>query len=153
MKRPRVGADAGREAAAAVRLRLSRRPRPTTAPVWAAGELLQFGGDFNKYVTSKQLQKQEGIIFRHLLRLILLANELSQLCPPDTTEGVARRSEDIADRLTACCRGVDPTSTDKALEEVERRRTENMPKEAVPYLLWTLENFVWLINAEQASFP
>ena len=37
-------------------------------PVWAAGELMEFGGDFNKYVTSKSLQKQEGVIFRHLLR-------------------------------------------------------------------------------------
>ena len=36
-----------------------------TTPVWAAGELLEFGGDFNKYVTSKALQKQEGIVFRH----------------------------------------------------------------------------------------
>ena len=51
----RVGAHAGREAAAAVRLR--RFPASTrcrTTPVWAAGELLEFGGDFNKYVTSKQ---------------------------------------------------------------------------------------------------
>ena len=32
-----------------------------TSPVWAAGELLQFGGDFNNYVTSKGLQKQEGV--------------------------------------------------------------------------------------------
>ncbi|MBC7240280.1 MAG: helicase, partial [Chloroflexi bacterium] len=44
-------------------------------PVWAAGEILEFGGDFNKYITSKSLQKQEGIIFRHLLRLILLLGE------------------------------------------------------------------------------
>src|SRR4030065_515971 len=56
-----------------------------TSPVWAAGELLQFGGDFNQYVTSKSLQKQEGMIFRHALRLILLVNEFVQVCPPDTT--------------------------------------------------------------------
>ena len=54
--------------------------------VWAAGEVLEFGGDFNKYVTSKSLQKQEGVVFRHLLRLILLVNEFVQLCPPDVTE-------------------------------------------------------------------
>ena len=57
-----------------------------TSPVWAAGELLQFGGDFNKYVTSKSLQKQEGMVFRHVLRLILLVDEFVQLCPPDVTE-------------------------------------------------------------------
>ena len=92
-----------------------------TTPVWAAGELLQFGGDFNKYVTSKALQKQEGMLFRHLLRLILLVGEFVQLCPPDVTEE-EWRSElgDIAARLTESCRRVDPTSTDKALEEVEQ---------------------------------
>jgi superfamily II DNA/RNA helicase len=91
-----------------------------THPVWSAGEVLQFGGDFNKYVTSKQLQKQEGVIFRHLLRLILLVDELAQLCPPDTTEEEWRGDlKDIAERLTACCHGVDPTSTDKALEQAQ----------------------------------
>jgi hypothetical protein len=89
-------------------------------PVWAAGEVLQFGGDFNKYVTSSRLQKQEGIIFRHLLRLILLLGELRPLVPPDTT--AAEWNEflsDVADRLTQTCRGVDPTSTDKMLEEAQ----------------------------------
>jgi hypothetical protein len=92
-----------------------------TTPVWAAGELLQFGGDFNKYVTSKSLQKQEGMVFRHALRLILLVNEFVQLCPPDTTEEEWRGDlTDIAARLTESCRQVDPSSTDKALEEVEQ---------------------------------
>jgi hypothetical protein len=92
-----------------------------TSPVWAAGELLQFGGDFNKYVTSKSLQKQEGLVFRHALRLILLVNEFMQLCPPDATEEDWRADlSDIAARLTESCRRVDPTSTDKALEEIEQ---------------------------------
>ena len=92
-----------------------------TSPVWAAGELLQFGGDFNKYVTSKSLQKQEGVIFRHVLRLILLVNEFVQLCPPDATEEEWRGDlADVAGRLTESCRRVDPSSTDKALEEVEQ---------------------------------
>ena len=92
-----------------------------TSPVWAAGELLQFGGDFNKYVTSKSLQKQEGMVFRHVLRLILLVNEFVQLCPPDTTEEEWRGDlTDVAARLTESCRQVDPNSTDKALEEVEQ---------------------------------
>ena len=92
-----------------------------TSPVWAAGELLQFGGDFNKYVTSKSLQKQEGVVFRHALRLILLVNEFLQLCPPDTTEEQWRGDlGEIAAGLTDACRRVDPDSTDKALEEVEQ---------------------------------
>ncbi|MHC4178704.1 MAG: DEAD/DEAH box helicase, partial [Planctomycetota bacterium] len=91
-----------------------------TQPVWAAGEVLQFGGDFNKYVTGKHLQKQEGVIFRHLLRLILLAGELAQLCPPDVTEEAWRGDlQDIAGRLTATCREVDPSSTEKALEQAQ----------------------------------
>ncbi len=89
-----------------------------TRPVWAAGELLEFGGDFNKYITSKGLQKQEGVIFRHLLRLILLAAEFAQFCPPDTSEDEWREAmHEIADRLTASCRAVDPTSTDQTLQQ------------------------------------
>ena len=61
-----------------------------TYSVWAAGELLEYGGDFNKYVTSKRLQKQEGIVFRHLLRMILLIREFQFLTPPaaDPTSGM-----------------------------------------------------------------
>ena len=92
-----------------------------TSPVWAAGELLQFGGDFNKYVTSKALQKQEGMVFRHLLRMILLVAEFQQLCPPDTTQEEWQGDlGDISARLAECCRRVDPASTDKVLEEVEQ---------------------------------
>jgi hypothetical protein len=88
--------------------------------VWVAGEILEFGGDFNKYITSKRLQKQEGIIFRHLLRLILLIHEFKQLCPPDTTEEEWTEDlQDMADRLTDCCRIVDSGSTDKALAETQ----------------------------------
>jgi hypothetical protein len=91
-----------------------------TYPVWAAGELLEFGGDFNKYITSKNLHKQEGLIFRHLLRLILLVKEFEQLSPPDISlEEWQADLRDIAARLTECCRQVDPASTDKALEEIE----------------------------------
>jgi len=96
-----------------------------TRPVWAAGELLEYGGDFNKWVTVKKLQKQEGIVFRHLLRLILLINEFTLVCPPDIT-----RTEweddlyDISSRLTESCRKVDAQSTGKTLEEIERREDE-----------------------------
>jgi superfamily II DNA/RNA helicase len=91
-----------------------------TTSVWAAGEVLEFGGNFNKYITSRGLQKQEGVIFRHLLRLILLVKEFQQFTPPDcpADEWLAEL-RDIADRLADCCRRVDPTSTDKALEEAE----------------------------------
>ncbi len=91
-----------------------------TRGVWAAGELLEYGGDFNKFITSKGLQKQEGVIFRHLLRLILLIGELTQLCPPDLPpEQWREEMNEIADRLTESCRVVDPTSTDKTLEQAQ----------------------------------
>jgi superfamily II DNA/RNA helicase len=89
-----------------------------TTAVWAAGEVLEFGGHFEKYISARGLQKQEGIIFRHLLRLILLLKELRPLTPPDTTADAWRAElDDIVSSLTAGCHSVDPTSTDKALEE------------------------------------
>jgi superfamily II DNA/RNA helicase len=98
-----------------------------SSPVWAAGELLQFAGDFNKYVTSKALQKQEGMLFRHMLRLILLVGEFVQLCPPDVSEEEWRGElTDIAARLTESCRRVDPASTDKALEVVEQETEQTL---------------------------
>ena len=66
---------------------------------------------------SRDLVKQEGIVFRHLLRLILLCGEFAQVTPPDTTpEDWQTDLRDIADRLTASCRAVDPTSTDEMIE-------------------------------------
>ena len=60
-----------------------------TSPVWAAGGVLEFNGDFDKYVSSKSLQKQEGIIFRHLLRLILLIAEFTRSARYYRTNGRA----------------------------------------------------------------
>jgi len=88
--------------------------------VWAAGEVLEFN-DFNNYITSKRLQKQEGVIFRHLLRMILMMGEFMELCPPDCDYYEWQDSlRDIADRLSEICRKVDPESTDKTLEEVQK---------------------------------
>ncbi len=90
-------------------------------PVWAAGELLEFGGDFNNFITSKGLQKQEGVIFRHVLRMILLLAEFKQLCPPDTSAEEWRTElDDITNRLAESCRQIDPSSTDKTLEQAEQ---------------------------------
>jgi superfamily II DNA/RNA helicase len=90
----------------------------STQSVWAAGELLRFNGNFNLYVRTRDLVKQEGIVFRHLLRLILLCGEFEQVTPPDTTQEEWQRDlRDIAERLTASCREVDPASTDEAIEK------------------------------------
>jgi hypothetical protein len=84
------------------------------ADVWAAGELLHFGGDFNKLVTSRRLAKQEGIVFRHILRFILLCDEFLQHVPAES----AWHSEllDISGELTDACRRVDTHSTDMMIE-------------------------------------
>jgi hypothetical protein len=88
-----------------------------TQSVWCAGELLRFGGDFNKFVQARDLVKQEGIVFRHLLRLILLCGEFAQVCPPDTTPAEWQADlRDVSERLTASCRAVDPSSTDEVIE-------------------------------------
>ena len=89
-----------------------------TTAVWAAGELLRHGGNFNLYVKTRDLTKQEGIVFRHVLRLILMLGEFAQVCPDvmDPRDWQAELRE-LADRLTASCREVDPTSTDMMIEQ------------------------------------
>jgi hypothetical protein len=88
-----------------------------TESVWCAAELLRFNGQFNLYVKSRDLVKQEGIVFRHLLRLILLCGEFAQVNPPDIPSADWQAEmRDIADRLTASCRAVDPTSTDEMIQ-------------------------------------
>ncbi|HQU42399.1 MAG: helicase [Planctomycetia bacterium 21-64-5] len=88
-----------------------------TQAVWAAGELFFFGGNFNNFVKSRDLIKQEGLIFRHLLRLILLCEEFAAVCPPEAepAEWQAELRE-LSERLAASCRQVDPSSTEEAIQ-------------------------------------
>jgi superfamily II DNA/RNA helicase len=86
-------------------------------PVWAAGELLRFNGNFNLYVKAKDLTKQEGIVFRHCLRLILLCEEFLHVTPQGVSpEDWQAELRDIATRLAESCRAVDPASTDEAMQ-------------------------------------
>ncbi len=85
-------------------------------PVWIVGELMQFDGEFNKYVTARKLQKEEGILFRHCLRMILLLDEMANIPPIETTvETWEDPLDELADRLTESCRQIDPQSTDEIL--------------------------------------
>ncbi len=104
-----------------------------TQAVWSAGELLDLGGNFNTYIASRDLGKQEGLIFRHLLRLILLTEEFAQLTPPgaDPAEWQADL-KDIADRLTETCRGVDPTSTEQTIKKAHAADVVEGEEHAVP---------------------
>jgi hypothetical protein len=92
-------------------------------PVWSAGEiLLDFNGDFNKYIVSKGMQKQEGIIFRHLLRLILLLDEFLGVPPTDGSAEAWRTDlTEMKETLLVCCTKVDPKSTQEILEHAKDR--------------------------------
>lgn len=95
-------------------------PHVTDLPVRAvrsAADLIAFGGDFNSYVAGRGLAKQEGILFRHFLRLILLCGEFRDIVPDgrDPGEWQAELAE-VERILTDACRGVDPHSTDYVLE-------------------------------------
>lgn len=88
--------------------------------VWVAGELFEFGGDFNNYITSNRLQRQEGVVFRHLLRLLLLCGELEPLTPPETTDAEwLEFLRGTSAKLSEICRSVDPDSTDKVLSQTQ----------------------------------
>lgn len=88
-----------------------------TQAVWAANELFTHGGNFNQYIKVQDLTRQEGLIFRHLLRLILLCAEFKQVTPADTTaEEWQSFLEELSQRLTDSCRQVDPDSTDQMIQ-------------------------------------
>ena len=90
-------------------------------PVWAAGELLRQGGDFNTYVTAGAITKQEGVVFRHFLRMILLCEEFASVCPADTTADEWNAFlRELSGRLTEACRKVDPASTDETIEAAHK---------------------------------
>lgn len=92
-------------------------------PVWAAGDiLLRYGGDFNKYITSKRLQTQEGVVFRHLLRLIQLIEEFIPLNPVDYDARRWRAElRELLDALETTCRAVDPLSVDETIRASKKR--------------------------------
>ena len=86
-------------------------------PVWVVGEVMNYGTDFNKYITSHKLQKQEGVIFRHLLRFVLLVDEMIELCPPDADEDEWRDDlAEIANQIEDLCLATDAQSTEQWLE-------------------------------------
>ncbi|QDT37620.1 DEAD/DEAH box helicase [Stratiformator vulcanicus] len=94
-----------------------------------AADLLEFGGDFNSYVSGRDLARQEGVIFRHLLRLILLCGEFRAVCPDgrDPAEWSEELLE-IENALTESCRAVDTQSTDVMLEQSQHDPLDGEPE-------------------------
>ncbi len=96
-----------------------------TTPVWAAGELLVFGGDFNKFIVARKLQKQEGVVFRHLLRMVLLIAEFAQLTPPEVEPAAWQsRLDAIRLPLVESCQYVDRHTTEKILSAAEHAKDD-----------------------------
>ncbi|WP_437227071.1 DEAD/DEAH box helicase [Planctomicrobium sp. SH661] len=90
-----------------------------TRSVWIVGDLISAGGTFHNYVSTRDLTKQEGVIFRHCLRMILLCEEFSQFCPVGLTPDEWQSEMSwISEILINSCREVDPESTDTTLESM-----------------------------------
>ncbi len=85
-------------------------------PKWVAGAIFDMNGEFFPYVRARDLAKNEGLILRHLLRLVTLAGEFSQRSSgdPDYTR--------LAEEATNVCQRVDPRYTDRFLAADEESR-------------------------------
>ena len=92
--------------------------RVRISAIWAAGAIDEFGGDFDKVVGFCDLGRQEGVLFRHLLRFILLLQEFAAAPPFDADpHSWGDELNELAERLTRSCQAVDPQSTDQFLDD------------------------------------
>ena len=91
-------------------------PEPVNVqPKWIAGGAFEMDCEFFKFARAANLIKQEGIVLRHILRLVILAGEFLLLTEdPDY--------ERIAELATSCCQRVDQRYTDRFLEEAENMK-------------------------------
>ncbi len=71
--------------------------------------------DFYRFVRNRELVKQEGLVLRHLLRLVTIADEFQTLTQ-DPAYGW------IGEMATKCCQRVDPTYTDRFLADIREAR-------------------------------
>lgn len=72
--------------------------------------------DFYRFVRSRNLIKQEGLLLRLLLRLVTLTEEFATL-----TDDPSYRA--IGEKATKCCMAVDPQYTDHFLADLQEVRT------------------------------
>ena len=91
-------------------------PEPVfVQPKWVGGGVMGMENDFYKFVRARNLIKQEGLVLRHLLRLVILAGEFYSLTEdPDYQR--------IGEAATQACRRVDPRYTDRFLEQAAAAR-------------------------------
>ena len=91
-------------------------PEPVEVqPKWIAGGAFEFDCEFFKFVRSRNLIKQEGIVLRHLLRLVILAGEFfGQTEDPDYQR--------LGEQATRVCQRVDANYTDRFLSNAEEAK-------------------------------
>lgn len=85
-------------------------------PKWVAGGIFEMEKDFYKYVRARDLIKNEGLVLRHLLRLIILSSEFQ------TRSGSDPDYARIGELATGVCRTIDPSYTDRFLASEEEAR-------------------------------
>lgn len=83
-------------------------------PKWIAGGIFGAADDFYKFAGARDLFKNEGLLLRHLLRLVILAGEFHMHTgeDPEYTQ--------IADRATAICAQIDAAYTDHFLTQQQQ---------------------------------
>ncbi len=91
-------------------------PEPVSVqPKWIAGDAFARDCEFFKSVKGLGLMKQEGIVLRHLLRLVILAGEMrTRTEDPDY--------EQMAELATKTCARVDENYTQRFLSEAQSMR-------------------------------
>lgn len=103
---------------------------------WAAGEILErYSGNFEVYIRNRELLRQEGIIFRHLLRLVLLCGEFSRVPPETDPAGVdawVGWLGKLAQRATEICLKIDPQSTQENALALQDAPIPVAGKQALP---------------------
>lgn len=85
-------------------------------PKWLAGGIAEANGDFFAFVKARNLIKNEGLVLRHLLRLVILAGEFQ------TRSGGDPDYERIVALVTEICQRVDARYTDHFLSSVEESK-------------------------------
>jgi len=83
---------------------------------WVAGGIFEMDCDLFKYVRARNLVKNEGLVLRHLLRLVILAGEFSTRSDGDPDY------ERIGELTTRVCLEVDPRYTDRFLAAEEEAK-------------------------------
>lgn len=86
---------------------------------WVAGGVVEHEKNFYKFIKARGLEKNEGLILRHLLRLVILAGEFHTLSEgdPDYVQ--------ISELATMICMQVDPRYTDRFLAaEMDKRKLQ-----------------------------